>query len=145
MNLWFTDYPCGFITLYGDRWLRVTILSGQRWLPQHACMHWRRKWQPTLVYCLENPVDRGAWWAAFHGVAQSRTQLKRLSRCRDRFSFHRQIFFRMLLEAPHSLTVQNILTISSEKAMAPHSSTLAWKSPWTEEPGRLQSMGSLQV
>ena len=33
----------------------------------------------------------------------------------------------------------------SEKAMAPHSSTLAWKIPWTEEPGRLQSMGSLRV
>ena len=29
-----------------------------------------------------------------------------------------------------------------EKAMAPHSSTLAWKTPWMEEPGRLQSMGS---
>ena len=32
-----------------------------------------------------------------------------------------------------------------EKAMTPHSSTLAWKIPWTEEPGRLQSMGSLRV
>ena len=32
-----------------------------------------------------------------------------------------------------------------EKAVAPHSSTLAWKLPWTEEPGGLQSMGSLQV
>ena len=32
-----------------------------------------------------------------------------------------------------------------EKAMAPHSSTLAWKIPWKEEPGRLQSMGSLGV
>ena len=32
-----------------------------------------------------------------------------------------------------------------EKAMAPHSSTLAWKIPWTEEPGRLQSTGSLRV
>ena len=32
-----------------------------------------------------------------------------------------------------------------EKAMAPHSSTLAWKIPWTEEPGGLQSMGSLGV
>ena len=32
-----------------------------------------------------------------------------------------------------------------EKAMAPHSSTIAWKIPWTEEPGRLQSMGSLTV
>ena len=33
----------------------------------------------------------------------------------------------------------------SEKAMAPHSSTLAWKIPWTEEPGRLQPMESLRV
>ena len=32
-----------------------------------------------------------------------------------------------------------------EKAMAPHSSTFAWKLPWMEEPGRLQSMGSLRV
>ena len=32
-----------------------------------------------------------------------------------------------------------------EKAMAPHSSTLAWRIPCTEEPGRLQSMGSLRV
>ena len=32
-----------------------------------------------------------------------------------------------------------------EKAIAPHSSTLAWKIPWTEEPGGLQSMGSLRV
>ena len=32
-----------------------------------------------------------------------------------------------------------------EKALATHSSTLSWKIPWTEEPGRLQSMGSLGV
>ena len=37
------------------------------------------------------------------------------------------------------------LYLISEKAMAPHSSTLAWKIPWTEEPGRLQSMWSLRV
>ena len=36
-------------------------------------------------------------------------------------------------------------TFSVEKAMAPHSSTLAWRLPWMEEPGRLQSMGSLRV
>ena len=34
---------------------------------------------------------------------------------------------------------------SLEKAMAPHSSPLAWRVPWTEEPGGLQSMGSLRV
>ena len=38
-----------------------------------------------------------------------------------------------------------LLVFVLEKAMAPHSSTLAWKIPWTEEPGRLHSMGSLRV
>ena len=38
-----------------------------------------------------------------------------------------------------------VLTHCLEKAMAPHSSTLAWKIPWMEETGRLQSMGSLRV
>ena len=37
------------------------------------------------------------------------------------------------------------VVLYAEKAMAPHSSTLAWKIPWTEEPGGLQSMGSLRV
>ena len=37
------------------------------------------------------------------------------------------------------------LYLLREKAMAPHSSTLAWKIPWKEEPDRLQSMGSLGV
>ena len=43
------------------------------------------------------------------------------------------------------LTLYYYVYHHSEKAMAPHSSTLAWKIPWTEEPGGLQSMGSLQV
>ena len=38
-----------------------------------------------------------------------------------------------------------VLSSSSEKAMAPHSSTLAWKIPWMEEPGELQSLGLLRV
>ena len=42
-------------------------------------------------------------------------------------------------------TILYKLVHASEKAMAPHSSTLAWKIPWTEEPGRLQSMGSRRV
>ena len=46
-------------------------------------------------------------------------------------------------------TLENVirvdLMLSVEEAMAPYSSTLAWKIPWTEEPGRLQSMGSLRV
>ena len=42
------------------------------------------------------------------------------------------------------LTFRSLIHFA-EKAMAPHSSTLAWKIPWTEEPGRLQSTGSLGV
>ena len=74
---------------------------------------------PLQYSCLENPMDRGAWWAAIHGVSKSQTQLSNFS-----LTFH----FGAL-----------------EKEMATHSSTLAWKIPWMEEPGGLQSMGSLRV
>ena len=47
----------------------------------------------------------------------------------------------------HAVLILNIglWRTLTEKAMAPHSSTLAWKIPWMEEPGRLQSMGLLRV
>ena len=77
---------------------------------------------PLQCSCLENPRDWGASWAAIYGVIQSRTQLKRLSSSSS--SNNREL---------------------RQKAMAPHSSTFAWKIPWTEEPGRLQSMGLLRV
>ena len=48
-------------------------------------------------------------------------------------------------ECSNYRTITLISHASTEKAMAPHSSTLAWKIPWTGEPGRLQSMGSLRV
>ena len=44
-----------------------------------------------------------------------------------------------------NLSLSEYHTTVSEQAMAPHSSTLAWKIPWMEEPGGLQSMGSLRV
>ena len=46
---------------------------------------------------------------------------------------------------PQRWQLNKVYAHSPEKAMAPHSSTPAWKIPWTEEPGRLQSMGSLRV
>ena len=74
----------------------------------------------SLQYsCLENPMDGGAWQAAVHGVAKSRTRLSDVT-----FTFHF-----------HAL----------EKEMATHSSVLAWRIPWTEKPGRLQSVGSHRV
>ena len=72
---------------------------------------------PLQYSCLENPRDRGTWWAAVYGVAQSRTRLKQLSCSSSR----------------------------TEKGMATHSSTLAWEIPWTEDSGGLQSMGSKSV
>ena len=64
-------------------------------------------------------MDRGAWWAAVHGVGKSRTQLSDFT-----FTFHF-----------HAL----------EKEMATHSSVLAWRIPGKGEPGGLTSMGSHRV
>ena len=74
---------------------------------------------PLQYSCLENPMGRGAWWAAVHGVAKSRTRLSSFT-----FTFH----FRAL-----------------EKDLATHSSVLAWRIPGTGEPGGLPSMGSHRV
>ena len=74
---------------------------------------------PLQYSCLENPVDRGAWWAAVHGVAGSRTRLSKFT-----FTFHF-----------HAL----------EKEMAAHSSVLAWRIPGMGKPGGLPSMGLHRV
>ena len=74
---------------------------------------------PLQYSCLENPMDGGAWWAAIHGVAKSRTRLNDFT-----FTFHF-----------HAL----------EKEMATHSSVLAWRIPGMGEPGGLPSMGSHKV
>ena len=74
-----------------------------------------REGSGTLLqyFCLENPMDGGAWKAAVHGVAEGQTRL-------SDFTFHF-----------HAL----------EKEMATHSSVLAWRIPGTGEPGGLPSMG----
>ena len=43
------------------------------------------------------------------------------------------------------MKIKGVIEDITEKTMAPHSSTLAWKVPWTKEPGRLQSTGFLRV
>ena len=61
--------------------------------------------------------------------------------------FRGYTIFNMFLFIQRILSLVNYipLYVVSEKAMATHSSTLAWKIPWTEELGGLQSMGSLRV
>ena len=71
---------------------------------------------PPQYSCLENPIDGGAWWAAVHRVAKSRTRLSNFT-----FTF-----------CLHAL----------EEEMETHSSILAWRLPGTEEPGGLPSVGS---
>ena len=63
-------------------------------------------------------------------------------------SFHWLNQNRLSRKRPHMIQTACFLTsysMKTEKAMAPHSSTLAWKISWTEEPGGLQSMGLLRV
>ena len=74
---------------------------------------------PLQYSCLENPMDGGAWWAAVHGVARSRTRLRDFTLT---FHFH-----------------------AVEKEMATHSSVLAWRIPGTGEPGGLPFLGSHRV
>ena len=74
---------------------------------------------PLQYSCLENPMDRRAWWAAVHGVAKIQTLLSDFPLT---FHFH-----------------------SLEKEMATHSSILAWRIPGTEEPVGLPSLGSRRV
>ena len=74
---------------------------------------------PLPYSCLETPMDRGAWWAAVHGVAKGRTRLSDFT-----FTFH---------------------FLPLEKEMATHSSALAWRIPGMAEPGGLPSMGSHRV
>ena len=46
--------------------------------PWVRTISWRRAWQPLQYSCLENPMDRGAWWAIVHGVRNSWRRLKQL-------------------------------------------------------------------
>ena len=86
---------------------------------------------PLQYSCLENPHGQRSLvgYVMVHRVAQSDTTEVTLARTCTRLN-------EVIMLSPKPI---------GEKEMATHSSTLAWKIPWTEEPGRLQSTGSLGV
>ena len=85
---------------------------------------------PLQYSCLENPMDGEAVWATVHGVAKSWTRLRDFI-----FSDYRNTMFYPWVSQDNSL----------EMEMATHSGILAWKVPWTEESGGLQSLRSKRV
>ena len=100
---------------------------------------------PLQHSCLEKSMNRGAWQATVTGITKSWTL--------------NDLHFTSLPRGA-SLVVQRVKCLPAmqetwvrslgqedplEKEMATHSSTLAWKIPWTEKPGRLQSIGSRTV
>ena len=102
-------------------------------------MHWRRNGNPLQCSCLENPRGGGAWWAATYGVAQSRTQLMRLSSSSsskkeagtewgtlEAFQFSSvQLLSRVwLFVTPWIATHQASLSITNSKPLAPHKSLM---------------------
>ena len=55
------------------------VSEGEAGDPWVVKIPWRTKWQPTPVFLPGESMDRGVWWTAVYGVAQSQTQLKQLS------------------------------------------------------------------
>ena len=129
-----------------ETWVEwIHSLSELCWWPYRVCVHMKIHWTiyfkcvwflacplqltravigegngtPLQYSCPENPMDRGAWWAAVHGVTKSRTRLSDFT-----FTLH---FYAL------------------EKEMATHSSVLALRIPGTGEPDGLPSMGSYRV
>ena len=97
---------------------------------------------PLQYSCLENPRDGEAWWAAIYGVAQSRTRLKRLSSS----SSGSGVKNLPAVQEPQEMRVWSLSQEDPpEEDVATHSSILAWRIPWTEEPDGLQSVGFQRV
>ena len=104
----------------------------------------RRQWHPTPILLPgKSHGQRSLVGCSPHGVVKSQTQLSEHTFTRKA---HYSVFSSFLIHCPKLVRNHFGLPESiSQKIMAPHTSTLAWKIPWTEEPGMLQSTGSLRV
>ena len=115
-----------------------------------ACMHaciGKGNDSPLQYSCLENPRDRGAWWASIYGVAQSRTRLKRLSSS----SISIRMGFPVVKNPPTTAgDTRDTGSISGLERFlgVGNGNTLQYSSlenSMDREPGGLQSMGSHRV
>ena len=86
-------------------------------------MHWRRKWQPTPVFLPGESRDRGTWWAAVYGVAQSRTRLRRLS---SRVSEHQLLCIHILYCLDSADTPLGISNSCSRAFRRLHFGIMSW-------------------
>ena len=108
---------------------------------------------PVQYFCLKNPMDRGAWRVVVHRVTKSWTQLKWLSMhahwVSTRYQLERASLMAQMVKNPPAVQETWVRSLGQEdpleKDVAPHSSILAWRIPWTEEPSGLQSMGWQRV
>ena len=106
------------------QWLRrgsesACNVGNPGWIPESGRSPGKGNSNPLQYSCLENPMNRGVWWATVHRVAKSQTQLSDFT---FTFLFH-----------------------TLEKEMATHSNILAWRIPGIGEPGGLPSVGSHRV
>ena len=125
LEIWFDSLPRS----YQPR-VSVTLLSSISHIPL----------SPEAVMQLSLAVSTAEWNTLRVRTSLLRSQSSTLSQ------FSGIVFLSLFFQSSFfSFLFYMVVESITGKAMASHSSTLAWKIPWTEEPGGLQSMGSLRV
>ena len=107
---------------------------------------------PLQYSCLQNSMDRGAWWTIVHRIMKSQIRLKQLSSSSSSNSVPKGFLGGSAVKNPPAVQEQQETWVRSlgpedpeEEGMAIHSSIFVWRIPWTEKPRGLQTMGSQRV
>ena len=145
---------------------RICLRCGRPWFdPWVGKIPGEGNGWPLRYSCLGNLMDIRSWWATVHGVAKSWIQPRKFHlNCDLLFvycvpkvynavwcRFHTMICFPSGSEGKASACTAGDPSLIPVSGRSPgegngtHSSTLAWKIPWTEEPGGLQSMGRKEL
>ena len=107
---------------------------------KHLCLRFRQRFLRCNIKIMKEQNDKSNFIKI-----KTFCSLKELLRQRQSSQIKGKHLQSIILKTGFTSVILNTSKNTLEKAMAPHSSTLAWKIPWMEEPGRLQSMGSLRV